>query len=533
MYFFVFILLTSCVKDEFDAGKLSKKPAITPNIATPIGYTTFSLERFIGNNRFEGHLKVDKDSFLTFVYNGDLLSATASEYIFLQDAAAPFSFVNNSANSIDLNTIKHPLRIKDSVLIELQLNVNTTDAILDSIEFLSAEFLFDIKSDIVNKSNIVVSIPALRSTGTIYNRTMLVNSLNIYSDLKNHTIELINNGETQNGFWLYTEIVLPRQDAVISPDERIISGMLELNDMLYNTMYGYIGKQEIEIPVENIDFDLYNAVIDGYFHFSYPTVVLNIANSFGVPTKLLFNKFNVISGTKNVAVSGTSNVLTSGEMINYPSIDEVGYSKRDTIRILADGINLGSALDIAPYNISVGTIATLNPAGNNSYNFIKHNSCYKVDVELQLPVWGYTNNLIMNDTLDFDYSQLIGYETNELKAITFEICTTNSFPANIGIQLFFSDKNYQLLSSLSENEIIIEGATETNENNKPIAVKNDAIMVSIEQDKIEQLYNTRYIIVQGKFKTVGVDDSPPANQKFYLSQYLDAQIGVIFSLDIK
>jgi hypothetical protein len=191
--------------------------------------------------------------------------------------------------------------------------------------------------------------------------------------------------------------------------------------------------------------------------------------------------------------------------------------------------NLNDLLASKPDSISMTASARIIPLTGTGTTYISHDSRYDVTAAIELPLWGKAEFLILLDTLAFDYLSTTLPAPKELERVIVHLNITNSFPVTLYPQIYLLDENRMLLDSLFTGEEKIEGASDTNNDGIADPHKQDPIDIDLTRDKIDNLSNTHYLITRGKIMTTNF---PVQDVKFYLSYYLDYNIGLIAQLKI-
>jgi len=85
--------------------------------------------------------------------------------------------------------------------------------------------------------------------------------------------------------------------------------------------------------------------------------------------------------------------------------------------------------------------------------FVNEDSYFLVSVDVELPLEGSINNLVLQDTLDFDMPSL-----EDANSVEFKNVITNGFPADLTLQAFFYDDSGVLLDSLFSERLFLPAA---------------------------------------------------------------------------
>ncbi len=132
--------------------------------------------------------------------------------------------------------------------------------------------------------------------------------------------------------------------------------------------------------------------------------------------------------------------------------------------------------------------------------------------------------------MPFDYLSSTLPPPDEIEKLIVRTSITNSFPATAWPQIYLLDANYVLLDSLFTGTEKIEGASDTNGDGKADPQKQAPIDIDLPRSRMENLLNTRHILVKGRITTT---DFPAIDVKLYSSYFLDYNVGMIAQLKLK
>lgn len=100
------VLLSSCIKEEFNPDVLDPTLQINPGVAAPIGWARYQLDEMLTDSLFPDELVIAEDGFISFIYSQDLYSLQANSLISIPDfSPGSTTFQNNTGFPIDLNAL--------------------------------------------------------------------------------------------------------------------------------------------------------------------------------------------------------------------------------------------------------------------------------------------------------------------------------------------------------------------------------------------------------------------------------------------
>lgn len=535
LYFLSMLLIMfhfACVNEEFDPELLSKEIQTEPSAAVPVGYITLSLDEFLTDSTKPEQLTIDDDGFLTLKFNKQVFSRKASELFEINLVNSSFSKINDSDTILPVNSLVS-LNITDTLFIDFELN-NKSESVLDSITFDAGALNIDVSPVEEFDWNMEMNFAGLVKNGQTCKASFSSSEADLSIDLSDYTLVLSGTENGNNKLVIIYELTINNSDFDILPGETILDFQFATADLEYYSIFGYLGTRVIEISQQSFDIDFYNKIIDGYFHFENPQLNIIINNSFGVPLSLYFNSF--IANTREgeqIEITGSGIPSeTNPEEIDYPDLSQVGDSVQDSIFLETSNTNLFTVLENAPQEIQFGLSSILNHETGEIQNFITKNSSYDIDLQLVLPIWGYSDFLLMQDTIDFNISEIYAEDIEQIQRLIFRLNITNGFPVEIDTRVYFADNEYSILDSMFTSTEKIIGASDTDGDGIADPNEDQTVDVELDSERVDKIQDAKYLIMQGRISTTNADSSPPESHKFYSDYKIEAYIGVIADLEL-
>lgn len=526
--------LHSCIKEEFDPDKLDLSLEFSPGVALPLGYVHYELEKLLEESSEAKTVKIDDDGLITLVYSQEIFSVRADDFISISDVSFSSSIQNYTGYPIDLSVIPEPSTLGDTIYTTL--NMGSTYSEIDSIQVESIDIIINLSSSHNLNGNLEISSPDIVKGNNPLRIRMSLDQPSLDASLEGYTIKLSHNPPDVNQLQLIYTIIFNRSSGTIAANETILDVYMQLENIDYSALFGYLGQHEIHTDSRSIPIDFFDFIVDGTFHFAEPELKLTFDNSYGLPLQMILEDFAVISddyGRTEITGSGVPSA-TNPLIINYPSLSQVGQSVKDSIVMDGWNTNLFTAMEQSPSSLSYGVEAMLNPDGNDHSNFITDSSEYRVLADLSLPLHGYADFALVIDTIRFDFQSFYDNPPEEIKRLAFRINTINGFPVNIYMQGYFVDENFTVLDSLfsdvNDEGRIITAASDTDGDGKVDPFENDPVEVEFTREKIDNISGSQYLILHGRLNTTNYEQKE--NVKIYSSYYLDAYIGIIGDLEV-
>ena len=161
--------------------------------------------------------------------------------------------------------------------------------------------------------------------------------------------------------------------------------------------------------------------------------------------------------------------------------------------------------------------------------FLTDSSSFLAQVEVILPVFGTLADFGVFDTLKvetFDFDIDLG-EFGEADFAEFKLVTENEMPLDVDLQLYFADENGRILDSLFETSQRIIVAAPVDENGIVTQSVRKEIFSRMENERFEQLNQTRNLILKSNFSSV---NNGTTNVQLRGSQKVEIGMGLKFGV---
>jgi len=146
-----------------------------------------------------------------------------------------------------------------------------------------------------------------------------------------------------------------------------------------------------------------------------------------------------------------------------------------------------------------------------------------------LPEWYRQEiDIPMSYTRPFDMQELYGF-SEEILRLMVRINAYNGFPTGITGQIYFLDINHYIIDSVFTDEPFNLSKGSVDENGRTSGKSYLQKDIEFSQDRIDNLHQTRNILVEGEIKNVAID----TNLVYYFPDYkVDVQVGVQVELGL-
>ena len=476
------LILPSCQIDNLSNTQYE------PEFAFPLAQISFTMEDALSQFKENSVLTVDPDGLIRLKYKGDLLTKTTEDvFASINDAIG-----QNIPIILAMDTTVLPAAFPDGLNVErMNLKRGTLYYALQSkhplpvhVEIKALNLIKDGEPLTYN-----IDIPAYVSGDAIVSTNMFTPS-----DLNGYSIIPNDEGEIS-----FTKVITDSNGDHIDLEFQAVV----LQDLEYSYADGYLGNYGYDQDRDTIEIDFFNSWIQGDIYFEDPTITILFENSFGIPTRSVINTFDVLTVNGDV-LPLESPFISDGIDFPYPAFDEIGAVKRTTFVFNKDNSNIAEILGAGPLALDYDVDALTNPDNDTSITgFVTDSSYYKVQVEVDLPLYGSALNFLARDTFDLDVSSFDNAFEGEIKIIT-----ENSIPLEALMQGYFLDNNGSILDSLYEAATGVIAAANIDNNGFSTGSKKAETFITLDKDKLEALKLAKKLIVSASFSTTSQGSVP-------------------------
>lgn len=218
---------------------------------------------------------------------------------------------------------------------------------------------------------------------------------------------------------------------------------IRLEDLSFAYAEGYFGEFLYEGSRDTLQIDFFDNFIQGDVYFEEPKITLFVENSFGFPTRGVINTLNVIT-VNNEVLSLESPFVINGIDFPFPMMNEVGIVKTGEFSFTKQNSNIDVILGAGPVAIDYDIDAVTNAENNpNLRGFITDSSYYKVDMQVDIPLFGRATGFVTTDTFDVNFTDYQDVDDAE-----FKLVVDNAIPLEIEVQAYFMDDKGTVIDSL-------------------------------------------------------------------------------------
>ncbi|MCF8379116.1 MAG: hypothetical protein K9H49_06025 [Bacteroidales bacterium] len=529
LLFIVSFLLDSCVEKELDFSSI-KSQNWESKWAIPLIDSRLTLEDFL--NDTTGIINTNENGLITLVYQSEeLISFGAGQITAIPDQEK----LENKNFDLPLIPpgISGEVPVQFSFTFELEEEGLRIDSIISKSGYYHFKVITNLNRDVAN------------ANFTVPNFVRIDNGqpLNFPFDFSNpEGLELLERDtliDLSNYILVFDHAFSDTNEVVINcivyfeGDENPVNNPYFITidnaftDLDFYRFYGYAGHRSISMD-DTISLSLFNINDAGSFSFGEGSVKLTIdvLNSFGLPVLLDITTFRAYHGGSEpdsvdvwIFGQGSPSVIE----LNSPNINQVGeYAFTE---VITENSNINEVLDISPNKMYVEILGDLNYDENpDNTNFVLDTSAIKIDLSLELELFGSAENFKIADTVDFNMNNL-----DEIESLVFVVSVNNGFPINAEVQLEFVDSVYNVVQTLLQNNemLMLAAPVSSAPDYKVIFPTNKVTEIEIIGEELKNLQMARKILITAILSTTS-GQVVKIYDDYDITLQLGAKIGLSF-----
>ena len=458
----------------------------------PLIDTRLSTKTLISKFDSLAYIQYESDSTIRLHYKGNFISRTSLDI---------FANFNNAIFPLGDSITALPFSLPNGVHVE---DVDIKKGILQW-GIRSPDFI----------SDVTLRIPQLTKNGVAFQTTFSVSAVPVLDSLDMSDYHLSTPKDS-----IY--IVYDARKRLTG--ERVNlrnNGLFQIKNFEFSYVKGFLGRDTFDVPRDTIKLDFFKNLKRGEFKFLDPRLTVTLDNSFGVPVAAIMKVGNVISGDGQILM--LKSALTNGVNINYPKLTEVNQSKQTIVVFDKTNSNLADIVSFNPVAIDYKIVGLMNPnAAMKTTGFVTDKSAFKLQVDLDLPIYATAKNFELNDTSAFDLSS-----QKNITFAQFFVTIDNAMPVDLGLQGYFLSVKGEILDSLNKTgSILIKGAPVGNDA-LPISSLKTNFTVDIDSTRMNRIRSATQLVTRYKIATTSNGSVPV---KVTAKQSVGAHIGVRFGL---
>ena len=363
-------------------------------------------------------------------------------------------FILDSSVTFDTPLDVDGVTIPEAALKEILIESGTL--VLTITNSLPLDIIIDLVIPSISRggkalSFLNITIPANSSFPVTTTRSIDGNTVNLkYNDLLN-TLQL----QTKIRGVLGTE-------PIVSTDK--LGFALEIQDVVYEHIIGRLGKFTIPLDKGTNEISLFDELGDAQIHIQTFNMKTTTFSDLGLPIQLNVDHLEFTSESDDPTVIDCFDKPI--EMAALDNIALVGTETASTNYDLGTGNcpALANILKTNPTGFEYDLSFTANPQNDLSEDFfISKNSTIKTKIDGQFYLHGYLKGFTRTDTITgLDLSGEDADSDGIIDALTIRFIIDNGLPLGVGVDLYFLDKddnvideeldNLKILSALVDSE---------------------------------------------------------------------------------
>lgn len=427
-YLFLVLLIfiiNSCLKEDFNVKKIGLKNC-SPGLAIPLINSSLDIRDVYKFDSGGWLIKEDNTKFLSLIYNKTETFGAESFFDMSDQTLMDQKYIFNFDNSIPKGDSS-----SDTYITNLNF-VSTDNDIYDTLYIKSGTLNITISSTLNMKGDMIFSLPEATKGGKMLVTKIIYPGIpNIIIkdsiDLSGYKIVFTHQGKSN----IITSVckVMAKNSGLPNNSPYNVSISINLNKIKFSKLYGYFSSRNFNF-FDFLSVSLFGGIRRGDTYIEDPSLRLLFQNSVGIPVKL-----DILSFTSHSEVKTPHDIAITGlpKSINIPSPSKPGLSTQVSYLLNKTNSNIKDAINLSPTGFLYNVDGTTMPVPAIQ-NFIFDTSKINLDVEIELPLFGWLRNYVLEDTFGFSIDNLDMFES-----LTLNLIAENGFPLEASLQIYFID----------------------------------------------------------------------------------------------
>jgi len=346
-----------------------------------------------------------------------------------------------------------PSQVIQTQLLALNLSSPTDDYKLRNVRFGAAAIPFTAESKFAENLNLSINFPDATVGGSAISPT----AISLPKGSKTGTFDLSNANIFLGAVDTLTHNMLR---VAVSPSISSSGNLVDFDssdfvkldidpaNIIIDYVDGYMGQKTWTVDVDDVDFDALAELGKG-LTLTNPKMSIIVKNSFGIP--ILLELSLIAKDNKGASVDMQPPTMLFG----YPTIAQAGTTVNSKFDIDKSNSKIVEALGLPPTKFAISGKAYLNKDGFKGYNdFVSSKSSMSLSFEANMPLSIIAQDFSIRDTAELKET-LKGLDMFDF--LELKIKTTNGFPLEGALDLYFADANGVILDSLVNTTLVASG----------------------------------------------------------------------------
>jgi len=292
-----------------------------------------------------------------------------------------------------------------------------------------------------------------------------------------------------------------------------------MDSLVFSYAEGSFAPGEILAKVQTSGTSFFSRFEGSSVQLEAPRLYVDAENGLGLPLVLSFDEFTGIKdGVAQVSLQNQT--LANGIELAYPTLSQVGQTRRTELAMDNGNSNLSDLLELLPDSIRSASRVGILPAGTGNDFFIDESSTLTVRIRTEIPLHFSTPGITYRDTFqltsDFPEPDLVEW-------VEFKMLTDNGLPLASELQIFFYDENQQLIDSLYDQGARLMEPAPVDTDGRPSSTAQQELLVMLTREEYERFSEATFLGYRIDLRTTGAGSYPI---KLYSGQQLGIKLGI-------
>jgi hypothetical protein len=518
------LLTQACLKDDFD--KL-KQPTWRPIVAFPLINSTLTIKDIVNKFDSGGLVSEGPDKFLTIIYKGFLSTDPAESLLVIPSQSASKAF---TMGPVQITQLAGSGTYDTTITATVNFTLTDTAQHLNLVKLKRGNLHIHITNSFQHPATVIITVPSLKKNSIAFTKTYPVTAApppaDIMDDvdLSGYEMDLTLSGSSYNKLPVDARITLTNSGAPVNPGDQFTFDF-QFDNLGFSYIEGYLGQLPFALPEDTIDANFFRNTLGGSIAFEDPRFRVALKNSYGLPIEINFNKMTARSSATGSTMNLTAPFIPGPVTVNAPNFSQVGQYAITNLSMDKSNSNVKTVMTINPDEMIYLVGVKSNPAGNTGNNFILDTSRIDMDFELELPLYGTVNDLVVQDTLRLDLPTM-----DEIESMLVKINTDNGFPMDADLQIYFTDSLYSVTDSLIDVGASIIQSAPVDANGIVTAPYRATSVITLSGARMNNMKKGKFMIVKAVLETTAGGSLPV---KIYSDYNLDVKLSIKANLKIE
>lgn len=301
---------------------------------------------------------------------------------------------------------------------------------------------------------------------------------------------------------------------------------------------GYIGHDTTSLGPNTVGFDMFQNIAEGTIDFETVNVSFDVNNGIGANAEVQFTELKSLNSrtgnTIDLINSDINNNITIDAAVDNNFGDPLVIYNNYSLDLNSSNSNIEEFIENLPDRIqyslklvknpNISTAPSIDEIIANPPNFIYRDAGLEANMNIEIPMSFYSNNLTLTDTLPFNLN--MDTDQDAINSASFNLIVDNGFPFDAVLHIEALDENGNIIKVLMNNQSATSAIL--NSDFKVSETTRSVLQFNLTSSELIELNHATQLVIRSSFSTA----EAPNYVKVYSYYGIDFKLTAEFNYNV-